>query len=242
MEDLLDEAGRLVEGGAKELILIAQETTVYGMDLYGKKMLPELLHRLCGLEGLDWIRILYCYPEEITDELIQVMKEEEKICHYLDIPIQHSEDSILKRMGRKTDRAELTELIGKLRREIPDIILRTTLITGFPGETEEEFERMKDFVEQMRFDRLGVFTYSPEEGTKAADMEGQIDEECKEARRDAVMELQQQISAEKAASMVGKEMSVLIEGYLYEEDIYVGRTYMDAPKVDEMYSSVQRRK
>ena len=232
MEDLLDEAGRLVEGGAKELILIAQETTVYGMDLYGKKMLPELLHRLCGLEGLDWIRILYCYPEEITDELIQVMKEEVKICHYLDIPIQHSEDSILKRMGRKTDRAELTELIGKLRREIPDIILRTTLITGFPGETEEEFERMKDFVEQMRFDRLGVFTYSPEEGTKAADMEGQIDEECKEARRDAVMELQQQISAEKAASMVGKEMSVLIEGYLYEEDIYVGRTYMDAPKVD----------
>ena len=232
MEDLLDEAGRLVEGGAKELILIAQETTIYGMDLYGKKMLPELLHRLCGLEGLDWIRILYCYPEEITDELIQVMKEEEKICHYLDIPIQHSEDSILKRMGRKTDRAELTELIGKLRREIPDIILRTTLITGFPGETEEEFERMKDFVEQMRFDRLGVFTYSPEEGTKAADMEGQIDEECKEARRDAVMELQQQISAEKAASMVGKEMSVLIEGYLYEEDIYVGRTYMDAPKVD----------
>ena len=232
MEDLLDEAGRLVEGGAKELILIAQETTVYGMDLYGKKMLPELLHRLCGLEGLDWIRILYCYPEEITDELIQVMKEEEKICHYLDIPIQHSEDSILKRMGRKTDRAELTELIGKLRREIPDIILRTTLITGFPGETEEEFERMKDFVEQMRFDRLGVFTYSPEEGTKAADMEGQIDEECKEARRDAVMELQQQISAEKAASMVGKEISVLIEGYLYEEDIYVGRTYMDAPKVD----------
>ena len=232
MEDLLDEAGRLVEGGAKELILIAQETTVYGMDLYGKKMLPELLRRLCGLEGLDWIRILYCYPEEITDELIQVMKEEEKICHYLDIPIQHSEDSILKRMGRKTDRAELTELIGKLRREIPDIILRTTLITGFPGETEEEFERMKEFVEQMRFDRLGVFTYSPEEGTKAADMEGQIDEECKEARRDAVMELQQQISAEKAASMVGKEMSVLIEGYLYEEDIYVGRTYMDAPKVD----------
>ncbi len=232
MEDLLDEAGRLVEGGAKELILIAQETTVYGMDLYGKKMLPELLRRLCGLEGLDWIRILYCYPEEITDELIQVMKEEEKICHYLDIPIQHSEDSILKRMGRKTDRAELTELIGKLRREIPDIILRTTLITGFPGETEEEFERMKDFVEQMRFDRLGVFTYSPEEGTKAADMEGQIDEECKEARRDAVMELQQQISAEKAASMVGKKMSVLIEGYLYEEDIYVGRTYMDAPKVD----------
>lgn len=232
MEDLLDEARRLVDAGAKELILIAQETTVYGVDLYGKKMLSELLRRLCRLDGLAWIRILYCYPEEITDDLIQVMKEEKKICHYLDIPIQHSEDSILKRMGRRTNRAELTELIGKLRREIPDIILRTTLITGFPGETKEEFERMKDFVEQMRFDRLGVFTYSPEEGTKAADMQGQIDEEVKEARRDAIMELQQQISFEAAASMVGKKMSVLIEGYLYEEDIYVGRTYMDAPKVD----------
>lgn len=232
MEDLLDEARRLVDGGAKELILIAQETTVYGVDLYGKKMLPELLRKLCALDGLAWIRILYCYPEEITDELIQVMKEEKKVCHYLDIPIQHSEDSILKRMGRKTNRAELTALIRKLRTEIPDIVLRTTLITGFPGETEEEFFRMKDFVEEMRFDRLGVFTYSPEEGTKAAAMEGQIDEECKEARRDAIMELQQHISAEAAAAMVGKEMPVLIEGYLYEEDIYVGRTYMDAPKVD----------
>lgn len=232
MEDLLDEAGRLVDGGAKELILIAQETTVYGEDLYGKKMLPELLRKLCALDGLAWIRILYCYPEEITDELIQVMKEEKKVCHYLDIPIQHSEDSILKQMGRKTDRAELTALIRKLRTKIPDIVLRTTLITGFPGETEEEFFRMKEFVEEMRFDRLGVFTYSPEEGTKAAAMEGQIDEECKEARRDAIMELQQQISAGAAAAMVGKEMPVLVEGYLYEEDIYVGRTYMDAPKVD----------
>lgn len=214
------------------MILIAQETTVYGVDLYGRKMLPELLRKLCRLEGLDWIRILYCYPEEITDELIQVMKEEKKVCHYLDIPIQHSEDAILKRMGRRTNRAELTALIEKLRKEIPDIILRTTLITGFPGETEEDFAQMAAFVEEMQFDRLGVFTYSPEEGTKAAVMEDQIDEEVKEARRDHIMELQQDISAAAASAMVGREMSVLIEGYLYEEDIYVGRTYMDAPKVD----------
>ena len=232
VEDLLKEAERLVAGGARELILIAQETTVYGVDLYGRKMLPELLRKLCRLEGLDWIRILYCYPEEITDELIQVMKEEKKVCHYLDIPIQHSEDAILKRMGRRTNRAELTALIEKLRKEIPDIILRTTLITGFPGETEEDFAQMAAFVEEMQFDRLGVFTYSPEEGTKAAVMEDQIDEEVKEARRDHIMELQQDISAAAASAMVGREMSVLIEGYLYEEDIYVGRTYMDAPKVD----------
>ncbi len=232
VEDLLKEAERLVAGGARELILIAQEATVYGVDLYGRKMLPELLRKLCRLEGLDWIRILYCYPEEITDELIQVMKEEKKVCHYLDIPIQHSEDAILKRMGRRTNRAELTALIEKLRKEIPDIILRTTLITGFPGETEEDFAQMAAFVEEMQFDRLGVFTYSPEEGTKAAVMEDQIDEEVKEARRDHIMELQQDISAAAASAMVGREMSVLIEGYLYEEDIYVGRTYMDAPKVD----------
>ncbi len=232
VEDLLKEAERLVAGGARELILIAQETTVYGVDLYGRKMLPELLRKLCRLEGLDWIRILYCYPEEITDELIQVVKEEKKVCHYLDIPIQHSEDAILKRMGRRTNRAELTALIEKLRKEIPDIILRTTLITGFPGETEEDFAQMAAFVEEMQFDRLGVFTYSPEEGTKAAVMEDQIDEEVKEARRDHIMELQQDISAAAASAMVGREMSVLIEGYLYEEDIYVGRTYMDAPKVD----------
>ena len=232
VEDLLKEAERLVAGGARELILIAQETTVYGVDLYGRKMLPELLRKLCRLEGLDWIRILYCYPEEITDELIQVMKEEKKVCHYLDIPIQHSEDAILKRMGRRTNRAELTALIEKLRKEIPDIILRTTLITGFPGETEEDFAQMAAFVEEIQFDRLGVFTYSPEEGTKAAVMEDQIDEEVKEARRDHIMELQQDISAAAASAMVGREMYVLIEGYLYEEDIYVGRTYMDAPKVD----------
>ena len=232
MEDLLEEARKLAEGGVKELILIAQETTVYGMDCYGRKALPELLTKLCEIEGVEWIRILYCYPEEITDELIAVMKKEKKICHYLDIPIQHSEDTILKRMGRRTNRAELVSLVEKLRKEIPDIVLRTTLITGFPGETEEEFKNMVDFVDSMEFDRLGVFPYSAEEGTKAAEMDGQITEEVKESRRDEIMALQQEISADKAASRIDDEMSVLIEGYLYEDDIYIGRTYMDAPKVD----------
>lgn len=232
MEDLLEEARKLAEGGVKELILIAQETTVYGMDCYGRKALPELLTKLCEIEGIEWIRILYCYPEEITDELIAVMKKEKKICHYLDIPIQHSEDTILKRMGRRTNRAELVSLVEKLRKEISDIVLRTTLITGFPGETEEEFKNMVDFVDSMEFDRLGVFPYSAEEGTKAAEMDGQITEEVKESRRDEIMALQQEISADKAASRIDDEMSVLIEGYLYEDDIYIGRTYMDAPKVD----------
>ena len=232
MEDLLEEARKLAEGGVKELILIAQETTVYGMDCYGRKALPELLTKLGEIEGIEWIRILYCYPEEITDELIAVMKKEKKICHYLDIPIQHSEDTILKRMGRRTNRAELVSLVEKLRKEIPDIVLRTTLITGFPGETEEEFKNMVDFVDSMEFDRLGVFPYSAEEGTKAAEMDGQITEEVKESRRDEIMALQQEISADKAASRIDDEMSVLIEGYLYEDDIYIGRTYMDAPKVD----------
>lgn len=232
MEDLLAEANHLAKAGVKELILIAQETTVYGTDLYGEKKLPELLHKLCEIEGIEWIRLLYCYPEEITDELIRTIKEEKKICNYLDIPIQHSEDRILKRMGRRTSRAELEELIAKLRFEIPDIVLRTTLITGFPGETEEESEAMLDFVDCMEFDRLGVFTYSPEEGTFAASMPDQIEEEEKYMRRDRIMLLQQEISAEHAQSHIGEEMQVLVEGYLYEEGIYVGRTYMDAPKVD----------
>ena len=232
MENLLKEAQELADGGVKELILVAQETTVYGQDIYGKKMLPKLLKELCKIGGIQWIRILYCYPEEITDELIAVMKKEKKICHYLDIPIQHSEDTILKRMGRRTNRAELVSLVEKLRKEIPDIVLRTTLITGFPGETEEEFKNMVDFVDSMEFDRLGVFPYSAEEGTKAAEMDGQITEEVKESRRDEIMALQQEISADKAASRIDDEMSVLIEGYLYEDDIYIGRTYMDAPKVD----------
>lgn len=232
MEDLLEEASALAAQGVRELILVAQETTVYGVDRYGKKMLPELLTKLCAIEGLQWIRLLYCYPEEITDELIAVMAKETKICHYLDIPIQHSEDSVLKRMGRRTNRAELEELVRKLRKEIPDIVLRTTLITGFPGETEEDFENMVHFVDTMEFDRLGVFPYSPEEGTPAAGMEPQIPEEISEERRDEIMELQQAISEEKAAARVGSRMDVMIEGYLYEEDIYIGRTYMDAPKVD----------
>ena len=232
MEDLLEEASALAAQGVRELILVAQETTVYGVDRYGKKMLPELLTKLCAIDGLQWIRLLYCYPEEITDELIAVMAKETKICHYLDIPIQHSEDSVLKRMGRRTNRAELEELVRKLRKEIPDIVLRTTLITGFPGETEEDFENMVHFVDTMEFDRLGVFPYSPEEGTPAAGMEPQIPEEISEDRRDEIMELQQAISEEKAAARVGSRMDVMIEGYLYEEDIYIGRTYMDAPKVD----------
>ena len=232
MEDLLEEAQMLAASGVRELILIAQETTVYGVDLYGRKALPELLHKLCAIDGLEWIRILYCYPEEITEELIQTIKEEPKICHYLDIPIQHSEDTILKRMGRRTSREELITLIDHLREEIPDITLRTTLITGFPGETEEEADRMYDFVDQMEFDRLGVFTYSPEEGTGAAEMPDQIEEAVKEERRDRIMMLQQEISAAYAQSHIGQEMMVMIEGYLYDEDIYIGRTYMDAPKVD----------
>lgn len=232
MEDLVDEAKGLAGSGVKELILVAQETTLYGVDCYGGKRLPELLRRLCKIEGIEWIRLLYCYPEEITSELIEVIREETKICHYLDIPIQNSEDRILKAMGRRTTRKELTRLIGTLRNQIPDIVLRTTLITGFPGETEEEFEALMDFVGSMRFERLGVFTYSPEEGTKAARMEGQLPEEIKQLRRDRIMELQQDISSQKTADRRGTVMDVLIEGYLYEDDIYVGRTYMDAPKVD----------
>jgi ribosomal protein S12 methylthiotransferase len=232
MEDLLEEARRLAASGVKELILVAQETTVYGVDCYGKKALPELLTKLCQIDGLAWIRILYCYPEEITDELIDVIRREPKICHYLDIPIQHSEDRILKSMGRRTGKDELNKLIIKLREQIPDIVLRTTLITGFPGETEEEAEAMLDFVKESAFDRLGVFTYSAEEGTKAALMDHQVPEEVKVLRRDRIMELAQDISREKESERVGSIMDVLIEGYLYEEDVYIGRTYMDAPGVD----------
>lgn len=232
MEDLLAEAADLAAQGVKELILVAQEITVYGMDRSGKKELPCFLRNLCRIEGIEWIRLLYCYPEEITDELIEVIREEEKICHYLDMPIQHSEDRILNNMGRRTNREELTALILKLRKEIPDIILRTTLITGFPGETEEDFHNMMEFVDRMEFDRLGVFTYSAEEGTKAALMEDQIPEETAAKRRNEIMELQQEISKGRAAARVDTIMAVMIEGYLYEEDIYIGRTYMDAPKVD----------
>ena len=232
MERLLKQAMDMAEQGVKELILVAQETTVYGKDLYGKKSLHILLKELCKIQGIRWIRILYCYPEEIYDELIQVMKEEEKICNYLDLPIQHASDPVLKRMGRRTTKAELVEIIEKLRSEIPDIILRTTLITGFPGETEEDHQELMDFVNQMEFDRLGVFTYSQEEDTPAASMEGQIPEELKEERKDQLMELQQEISLEKGQQRVGQVVSVMIEGQISGESAYIGRTYGDAPKVD----------
>ncbi len=232
MEYLVEQAEYLVQNGTKELILVAQETTLYGTDLYGKKALPDLLHKLCAIEDLEWIRILYCYPEEITDELIQTIKEEPKVCNYLDMPIQHASDRILKRMGRRTNQQEIRDIVAKLRKNIPDIALRTTLITGFPGETEEDVEEMLSFVDEMEFDRLGVFTYSPEEGTPAATMEDQIAEEVKEERRDRVMELQQEVSLDKSEEMVGRYVDVMIEGKLDEDDAYVGRSYKDAPNVD----------
>ena len=231
-ERLLKKAGDMASKGVRELILVAQETTVYGTDLYGKKTLHILLKKLCQIKGIRWIRVLYCYPEEITDELIAVMKKEKKVCHYLDIPIQHSEDTILKRMGRRTNRAELISIVEKLRKANPDIVLRTTLNNGFPGETEEEFNNMVDFVDKMEFDRLGVFTYSPEEDTPAATMPDQVAEEVKEARRDEIMELQQEISYDKGTDRIGQELLVMIEGKVADESAYIGRTYGDAPKVD----------
>lgn len=232
MENIIKSVEELAENGTKEIILVAQETTMYGVDLYSKKMLPELLKKLCEISGIQWIRVLYCYPEEITDELIEVMKTESKICKYIDMPIQHASDRILKAMGRRTNKAELTERINKIREEIPDIIIRTTLITGFPGETEEDYEVLLDFVNEMEFDRLGVFTYSPEEDTVAAEMDNQIEEEIKVQRRNGVMELQQDIVFEKAESMVGRTLLTMIEGKVADENVYVGRTYMDAPNVD----------
>lgn len=231
-ERLLAQAEYMAEQGVKELILVAQETTVYGTDLYGRKTLHILLKKLCEIRGIRWIRVLYCYPEEIYDELIQVMKEEKKICHYLDLPIQHASDRILKRMGRRTTRAQLTETIQKLRSEIPDIVLRTTLITGFPGETDEDHQELMEFVDEMEFDRLGVFTYSAEEGTPAEKMTDQVPEELKEERRDELMELQQEISLEKGNDRIGQELMVMIEGKVAGESAYIARTYGDAPKVD----------
>ena len=250
METILKEAEELAKQGTKELLLVAQETTLYGVDIYGKKALPELVHELSKISGIEWIRLLYCYPEEITDEIIEAIKNEKKVCHYIDLPIQHSSDAILRKMARKTNQSELRERIAKLRKEIPDITLRTTLITGFPGETEEDFKELYNFVDEMEFDRLGVFTYSAEEGTPAAEMDGQVDEEVKIARRNEIMELQQEISAEKAEGRIGKVYEVLVEGTVpvdsvngeafasimeVNEDgkkVYIGRTYMDAPDVD----------
>lgn len=232
MDELVKEAEYLADNGVKELIIVAQEITVYGKDLYGEKKLPELLHRLCKIPGIQWIRLLYCYPEEITDELIETTRTEKKICHYIDMPIQHASDKILKAMGRRTNNAELRNIISKLRKEIPDICLRTTLITGFPGETEEDHQILLDFIDEMEFDRLGVFTYSPEEDTKAASLDNQVDEEVKLCRKDEIMELQQEISMDKSERLVGKEIEVIIEGKASDEDVYVGRSYMDAPSVD----------
>lgn len=232
IEYLVNQTKKLVEGGVKEIILVAQETTLYGVDLYGKKSLPKLLHNLGLIEGLEWIRILYCYPEEINDELIEAIKNEPKVCHYLDMPIQHASDNILKRMGRRTSKQELTDIVAKLRREIPDIALRTTLVTGFPGETDVDHEEVMQFIDECEFDRLGVFTYSREEDTVAAQMPDQIDEEIKEKYRDELMQLQQEISADRSAAMIGRIVRVMIEGFIPEDNTYVGRSYKDAPNVD----------
>ena len=232
MERLIKEAKQLASQGVKELILVAQETTLYGIDLYKKKSLPKLLHELCKIPGIQWIRIQYCYPEEITQELIETIREEEKVCNYLDIPIQHASDRILKRMGRRTNQKQLREMIASLRSQIPDIALRTTLISGFPGETEEDQEEVMRFVDEMEFERLGVFAYSQEEDTPAAEFPDQVPQELKEERRDEIMELQQEISYEKSQSMIGKVLEVMIEGKVADENAYVGRTYMDAPGVD----------
>lgn len=232
MESLLAEAKTLVEGGVKELILVAQETTLYGMDLYGKKSLPKLLEELCKIPGLFWIRILYCYPEEITEELLDVMAREPKVCHYLDIPIQHAADTILKRMGRRTTKEELQEKIALIRKKVPDICLRTTLISGFPGETKEDFIELYQFVNEMEFDRLGVFCYSREEDTPASEMPNQVRQNTKEKRRQELMELQQEIAFEKAEQMIGQVLVVMVEGKVADEDTYVTRTYRDAPNVD----------
>lgn len=235
MESLVKEAETLAKNDVKELILVAQDTAPYGVDLYGENKFHELLEKLCKVDGIEWIRILYCYPEHITDETIEVMAKEEKICKYIDMPIQHGCDSVLKRMGRRNSSAIMEEKIGKLRAAMPDIAIRTTVITGFPGETEEEFESLLKFIEKMKFDRLGAFAYSQEEGTPAAEMPNQIDEGIKQQRKDAVMELQKGISAEKCEEMVGKTVKVIVEGRLAEdENVYCSRSEKDAPDIDGM--------
>ncbi|NLL92927.1 MAG: 30S ribosomal protein S12 methylthiotransferase RimO [Clostridiales bacterium] len=232
MEELIKQATYLASIGVKELILVAQETTIYGVDIYGKKSLHILLKELCKISGIQFIRIMYCYPEEIYDELISTIKEEEKICHYLDLPIQHANDLILKRMGRRTDKESLIAVIKKLREEIPDISIRTTLISGFPGEDEAQHKELVEFVDEMEFDRLGVFTYSPEENTPASEFPDQIDEEIKEERKDEIMSLQQEIAFDKSNDMIGRELLAIVDGKLPDENAYIGRTYMDAPGID----------
>ena len=232
MEQLLKEAEYMASQGIEELVLVAQETTCYGKDLHGEKRLHVLVRELAKIDGIKWIRLMYCYPEEIYDELIDCFKEEPKLLHYIDMPMQHSEDAILKRMGRRTDRASIEAVIGKLREAAPDIAIRTSLIAGFPGETQEEHEALMAFLDEQELDRVGVFTYSREDGTPAATFENQIDEETAEQWRNEIMELQQEISLDKNETFVGKIMQVIIEGYSSDDDVYVGRTYRDAPGVD----------
>ena len=232
METLVEQAKELVDAGVKELILVAQETTLYGIDLYGEKSLHKLLDELNAIPGLLWIRILYCYPEEIYEELIDSIIRNKKVCHYLDLPIQHCNDSILKSMNRKTDKADIIRIANHLRERIPDITLRTTLICGFPGETAREHEELMQFVNDMEFDRLGAFAYSPEEGTKAAEFDNQVDEELKQDWVADVMELQEEVIIDKNESLIGTELITFIEGKVADENAYIGRTYRDAPNVD----------
>ena len=231
-EQLLDEARSLAGRGVKELIVVAQETSIYGKDLYGEDSLPGLLKKLAAIDGIKWIRILYCYPEDITDEFLEVMASEPKICRYIDMPVQHASDHILKKMGRRTTAADIVKVIEKARDMVPGVVLRTSLITGFPGETQDDHEELLKFVKNIRFDRLGVFTYSREEGTPAYSFEGQIDEDVKQKRRDDLMSAQELISYENLTEHIGEQFDVLVDGYLPEENVYVGRTYMDAPDVD----------
>ena len=232
IENVIDEAKQLAESGVKELILIAQDTTSYGLDLYGELKLPELLNELCKIDSIEWIRLLYCYPDRITDELIETMKNQEKVVNYIDLPLQHADDKILKAMNRRGDQALIRNVISKLRTEIPDVVIRTTFIVGFPGEGEEEFETLAEFVNEIEFDRLGVFTFSPQEGTPAFDMEDQVDEDIKTRRGEVIMQDQYSIMEEKNNEKIGKTYRVVVEDYDGYSDSYTGRTYMDAPEID----------
>lgn len=232
MENVIDEAKQLAELGVKELILIAQDTTSYGLDLYGELKLPELLNELCKIDSIEWIRLLYCYPDRITDELIETMKNQEKIVNYIDLPLQHADDKILKAMNRRGDQALIRSVISKLRSEIPDVVIRTTFIVGFPGEGEEEFETLAEFVNEIEFDRLGVFTFSPQEGTPAYDMDNQVEDDVKTRRGEVIMQDQYSIMEEKNNEKIGKTYKVVVEDYDGYSDSYTGRTYMDAPEID----------
>ncbi len=234
MDSLVKEAEILAKNGTQELIVIAQDTAVYGKDIYGESRLHELLEKLEKVEGIQWIRVLYAYPEHITDNLIAEFKRNTKLVHYLDMPIQHTEDDVLRKMARRSRREELKTLMNKIRKEVPDFIFRTTLIVGFPGETQENFDSMVEFIEEMEFDKIGVFTYSQEEGTPAATMDNQIDEEVKVERKEYILQVQQNVSARKSMAYVGKTFDVMVDGKLPEEDVYVGRSYMDCYEIDGM--------